>query len=246
MQRFRSFQSATHSTTPARPSFTTLALPRHALLGSTLACLIGLSTASHAAIEPGTLRITEIMTNPAAVSDTLGEWFEIHNTSGNNIDLSGLTLTDLGSNSHSLDNLTIAAGAYLVLGRNADPLLNGGVPVDYVYNNFTLSNSSDAIILSEGSTVIDSVIYTDGSLFGVAGNSVELTANGFALTPAGISTLGPDIGTPGAAGSYTPPGVAPVPVPAAGWLFGSALASLAWRKRSNGSAGRRYLQARPA
>ena len=51
---------------------------------------------------PGELVITEIMQNPVAVSDTVGEWFEIHNVSDRAIELAGLVIVDLGSDSFTL------------------------------------------------------------------------------------------------------------------------------------------------
>ena len=199
------------------------------LVASTITLLPMVAQTGYAAVSPGSLRITEVMANPAAVSDTRGEWFELFNTTASSIDLTGMTISDEGSNNHVFGAVVVAAGGYLVLGRNDDPTVNGGVHVDYAYDNFTLANSSDAIILSEGVTVIDSLVYSDSALFGAAGNSAELTANGFALTPAEISTLATDVGTPGSGGSYTPPTASAVPLPAAGWFFASALGSLAWR-----------------
>lgn len=197
-----------------------------------LSSLLGLySPLSLASIDPASLHITEIMSNPAAVSDTVGEWFEIYNSGSASIDLNGVEIVDQGSNSHTIAGLSIAAGEYLVLGRSTDSGSNGGIPVDYQYSNFTLSNSSDAIILQLEGLVLDSLIYDDGALFGAAGNSAELTASGFQLTAVELSTIAGDIGTPGSAGSFTPASPAEVPIPAAGWLFASALSSLWWRKR---------------
>lgn len=42
----------------------------------------------------GDIIITEIMANSAAVADADGEWFEIFNTTGTAIDLSGWTISD--------------------------------------------------------------------------------------------------------------------------------------------------------
>lgn len=202
-------------------------------------CMLSLSATSHclSAISPGDLVITELMANPASVSDTNGEWFEIYNRSGSALDLSGLTISDTGSNSHQISSsVTIGANSYFVLGRNADSSVNGGYVADYQYSNFTLGNSSDDIILSYAGLVIDSLSYSGGGNFGLAGISTELTALGFLATPAGFSFGDGDIGTPGQAGSdpnlnFSTP--SPVPVPAAGWLMGTALAGLALRPGRN-------------
>ncbi len=66
--------------------------------------------------------ITEVMQNPLVLSDTDGEWFEIHNTGAAAVDINGWTVKDDGTNSFVIDNggpLLVPAGAYEVLGRNA-------------------------------------------------------------------------------------------------------------------------------
>lgn len=203
------------------------------LLLSTALCLIFNSlaiTQAQAALNAGDLVITEVLANPGAVSDTAGEWFEVYNASGITLDLTGLVIRDNGSNTHTLSGempILVSAGEYFVLGRSGNTLTNGGYSADYLYSNFTLGNTSDAIILESEGVLIDSLIYNDAALFGAAGNSAELTAAGFALTPNAFTFGSGDIGTPGSAGSYTPPGASPVPVPASLWLMVSALGALA-------------------
>ncbi len=122
--------------------------------------------------EPSTptLVITEIMQNPADVNDGDGEWFEIYNDGDATVDINGYVLKDAGSDSHTINNggsLNIEAGAFLVLGINANTSTNGGVTVDYEYSGFTLSNGADEIILymSNGTTEIDRVEYDGGTQF---------------------------------------------------------------------------------
>ena len=50
--------------------------------------------------DPGDLVITEVMQNPSAVGDGDGEWFEIQNVSGSDIDIDGWTISDRDSDSH--------------------------------------------------------------------------------------------------------------------------------------------------
>ena len=189
------------------------------------------ASASLASIAPGDLIISEVMANPSAVSDADGEWFELHNLTGNSLDINGLTISDNGSNLHVIDNggsLIIDPFGYLVLGRNGNSALNGGITVDYVYNNFVLSNSEDEIIISSLSTEIVRLEY--GAGFAVAGESQELSGTvGFPLDDSdyvsSISVYGVgDLGTPGSAGdsSWTI-AVQPVPIPPAIWLFSSAV-----------------------
>ena len=208
------------------------------------------STHSYSAtINTGDLLITELMSNPMLVSDTNGEWFEIFNASASAIELNGITISDDGGNLHEINNtgsLLIQAGEYFVLGRNGDTLSNGGYNADYVYNNFTLGNTSDQIILSKNSMEIARLNYS-GSTFGTAGTSAELIFQStspslldYQLTPQNfIYGLG-DTGTPGAAGSFSLTHASPVPIPSALWLFISGIALL-YRKTSN-STNRQQIQ----
>ena len=199
---------------------------------SLLLCLLFGATHSHAALMPGQLIISEVMANPAAVSDTVGEWFELFNATGEPIDLNGLSFYDSGSNSHTIsESLFIQAGAYLVLGRNSDSSSNGGLSVDYVYSNFTLGNSSDDIFIEWMGVQLAAVSYNNDGIFGVAGISAEWLGNGYGLTADGLGYGAGDIGTPGSQGSYAIPPASPVPVPAAGWLMASGLCSLLLAKK---------------
>ncbi|MBM4318495.1 MAG: hypothetical protein FJ125_00690, partial [Deltaproteobacteria bacterium] len=100
---------------------------------------------------PGDLVITELMIDPAQVSDTAGEWFEVYNASGRTLELAGVVFADLGSNSFRVGAATLLSrpGSYLVFGRNGDPLANGGVTVDHVYGSaMSLNNTSaDQVII---------------------------------------------------------------------------------------------------
>ena len=116
-------------------------------------------------LQAGDLIITEVMNDPSnGVSDTVGEWFEIHVSASGQFDLEGLVLSDNGSNSHTVSSsLIVEGGDWLVFGRS-DTIMSSGLP-DYVYSSFSLNNSSDDIILSytdlSGATVIvDEVNYT--------------------------------------------------------------------------------------
>ena len=115
----------------------------------------------------GDIVITEIMQNPSIVEDVYGEWFEIYNASDTNIDLSGWFLTDEGVDNHQIDttiSLVIEPGEYLVLGRNANSTLNGGINIDYQYSSFQLANGDDEILilLPDGLIEIDRITYDGG------------------------------------------------------------------------------------
>ncbi|HDY75613.1 MAG TPA: hypothetical protein ENH49_03735, partial [Candidatus Marinimicrobia bacterium] len=87
--------------------------------------------------SPYNIVITEVMVNPAAVSDTYGEWFEIYNNDSISIELSGWQIADSDNDLHLIlppqDHFLIFAGEYMVFGRNNDSEVNGGYRADYEY-----------------------------------------------------------------------------------------------------------------
>jgi len=111
----------------------------------------------------GTVVITELMFDPASVTDSSGEYVELFNVTGSDIDINGWTLRDDESDRHVILNggpLIIPAHGFLVLGVLADSELNGGVPVDYEYGyDFDLDDIADEVILEDGGTVVDQVRY---------------------------------------------------------------------------------------
>ncbi len=173
----------------------------------------------HAAVPD--IVINEIMQNPAAVSDDKGEWFELYNNDTQTVDINGWIIKDDGSDYHVIDNggpLTIDPGDYLVLGINDTMSVNGGVPVDYMYDHFILSNGEDEVVLvySDGITEVDRVEYDNGATFpDPNGKSMELKNPNFdnndganwdvSSTPYGDG----DLGTPGAKNSDFVSGIDP-------------------------------------
>ena len=113
--------------------------------------------------------INEIMQNPAMVTDANGEWFELFNSGPFDVDINGWIIADDGSDSHTINHnapLLISRGGFLVLGRNTDPITNGGLNVDYGYSSFALANSGDELILlDQFHTEIDRVAWDGGPVF---------------------------------------------------------------------------------
>jgi hypothetical protein len=133
--------------------------------------------------DSATLIITEIMNNPGAVSDTVGEWFEVHNPGEEAVDIDGLTITsDDGAEEHLIDAggpLEVPAGGHLVLGLNGDTAVNGNIPVDYVYSGVRLANEADTLRLWAGDQLIDEVAWDGGIDFPDPDNaSMELDSYG--------------------------------------------------------------------
>jgi hypothetical protein len=164
------------------------------------------------------LLISEIMANPAGLSDTHGEWFELYNPTIEPINLHGLDLGDDGRDRHRFDSdLLILPSEFLTLARSTDP----GFEPDYVYDKFSLANSADEIVFRDGLLELLRLDYDSG--FALAGISRELQqlpmlASSYGLTLASLSYGSGDIGTPGVAGDMllTP---SAVPIPATAWLF---------------------------
>jgi cysteine-rich repeat protein len=139
---------------------------------------------------PGDVIITEIMKNPEAVADAAGEWFELYNATAGEIDLNAWEIEDKDGEHHRIftsGGLTIASHAYAVLGIAASGDANGGVPVLYQYSGFTLSNTSDEVILFSGAVVVDQVYYNETTFPNKAGKALS-------LDPAALSATANDKG----------------------------------------------------
>ena len=128
-----------------------------------------------AALLPGDLIITEIMPNPDAVTDANGEYFEIYNNSGVELDLQGLEIYDDGGDTESIiTSTTVDADSYADICVNSDSITNGGFDCDYA-GGFNLANTSDELYLAYDGTVFDSVAWdTAGDWTVDAGVSMSL------------------------------------------------------------------------
>ncbi|MEE8143207.1 MAG: MBL fold metallo-hydrolase, partial [Planctomycetota bacterium] len=127
------------------------------------------------------LVINEIMKDPFQVSDELGEYFEVLNNGDLTVDLHDMVIADDDFDMHTINapgGLQLSPGELLVLGLNDNPLQNGGLQVDYVYNNFFLGNGTDEVVLGwnvEGTLVAaDRVVYNDAQFPDTPGRSMEL------------------------------------------------------------------------
>ena len=164
----------------------------------------------------GSIIITEVMQNPNASFDSNGEYFEVYNTTSEAIDMVGWLIKDESSETevHTIStSLIVPANDYVVLAINSDTNLNGGVIADYVYDNISLGNGTDGLILECLSGVIDSVTWDNGTTFpDPTGASMELAVNkynasendnGANWSEATSSLSGGDLGTPGMANDFT-------------------------------------------
>lgn len=110
--------------------------------------------------ETGEASIREWMPNPEAVENRDGEWVEVRFERA--VDLNGLTLADLTAKSTLMSEacVTAPAGAHVVFAREADPSLNGGIPVPTYPLSISLNNRAETLELSVDGRVLDSVSYT--------------------------------------------------------------------------------------
>lgn len=113
------------------------------------------------------LQITEFLANPAnnpmgMAQDATREWFEIQNTGGAAFDLNGLTLASASSMTtiNSAACIPIAAGAFGLLARSTDSALNGMLPAPDATFGFSLVDSNGRIEVRDGTTVLDTVVWT--------------------------------------------------------------------------------------
>ncbi len=159
----------------------------------------------------GDIVITEFKPDPDCVSDANGEYFEIYNTTNSVINIDGWTVTDNGTNNHTINNsgpLDVPASGFLTLCRNGDFNTNGGVSCDYSFP-FILVNSGDQIELKSGPTTITNVTYTMSFPAGTAAELANITTaknNGGIIVQADLinaTTTIPcgDKGSPGALGN---------------------------------------------
>ncbi len=160
------------------------------------------------------LFISEFMANPAAVSDSKGEYIEIFNGGEEIVNLADWRIEDLDGEGHTIaGELLIQPGAYLVMARNGTLSDNGGVAVNYVYSSFQLANGDDEIVLlSPAGVTVDSVTWGGGGLSIDAGVSLE--RSDFTIADTWIPASSPWPGSAGDRGSPGLPYRAPSPTPA--------------------------------
>lgn len=117
---------------------------------------------THAWPAVGAVVITEVMADPRAVNDNVGEWFEVYNATSAPWDLRGCVLKDGGmpgadNRTPLTSTLVVAPATYATLARTSTP----GFTPTYVYgHSFELSNREDEIMIVCGSETVASVAYT--------------------------------------------------------------------------------------
>lgn len=113
----------------------------------------------------GRVLITEFLPDPDGVADALGEWVEVTNIDSEAVDLTGWSLADAGRNAWAFpDGLSLSPGESLVLVRDADPAVNGGV--------------SGGLALGDDFSLNDNVLFLTPETEGAAEIFAEMVAQG--------------------------------------------------------------------
>jgi hypothetical protein len=120
----------------------------------------------------GAVVLTEVMASSSGV-DSLCEWFELTNVTDDTLDLSNLSVTDLGRNAVSLPEGTeLEPYGVLVVGRSTDTSQNCGTPVDVAF--------AEGLTLAEDVRVIDTDTEDANEMFqelvaqGTIGTGIEM------------------------------------------------------------------------
>jgi uncharacterized protein len=162
---------------------------------------------AQAVTQPGDVVISEIMNNPAAVPDAQGEWLELYNGTGTDIDLNGWQIAD-SATTHTISAdppLVISAGGYVVLGRELELSLNGGAPVNYTFNLFLNNDADTFTLVDDAGQEIDRVEFDVESGYPArAGASVALR-NPRSDNNLGVNWLPSTAPWPGSAGDFGTP-----------------------------------------
>ncbi len=166
-------------------------------------------------LAAGDVVVTEFMARPVSAPGTTGEWFEVTNTTLQDIDLYGWTLADDAGEALTITGHVVVPGeGRVVLGASTTPAENGSTPVDYAYDRgaFTLADVEDAIYLYAGDLLVaDAAWSADWTLWD--GRSMELDREFIDLPHArqraywcpGNQAYGDgDMGTPGARNKLCP------------------------------------------
>lgn len=169
--------------------------------------------------QPGDLVFSEMLINPVAVDDHRGEWVELYNTSGHNIDIGGYSFHDDDDDFFVLGGpLLVAANSYVVLCASLNPNENGGVPCDGWFDRPTsaagglqLANNPDEVVLSRpDGTEIDWLYYDDswieaGIAIGVKPEFLDADANDLLENWCWQTTVIATSGEPGTPGQGNDP-----------------------------------------
>jgi hypothetical protein len=158
--------------------------------------------ATRAPSLPGQLVISELMIDPATLSDSNGEWIELYSAASEPFDLRGCELDDGGKSAHAIaTSLRIEPHAYITIARSTQP----GFTPSFV-SSLSLTNSADSVALRCAGVEIDRVRYDKSAGYAIeSGASLALDRSHLDAVDndradswcASRDSYGPERGTPG-------------------------------------------------
>ncbi len=143
----------------------------------------------------------EVMSNPAELGDTAGEWIELQNVGNDSVELQGCVVERDATAFEITEPLLVETGQAVALANGDAP---GFVP-DYVYSGVTLPNSAVFVLtLRCDDEVLDTVTVDPSVWPGAAGVSASLSPGNSAQSnddPSNwcnaTAAYNTDLGTPG-------------------------------------------------
>jgi hypothetical protein len=173
--------------------------------------IVNISDTDPSGINEGDLLITEIMADPASLSDTQGEWFEIYNNTNHTIDLHHLVIRKNNTEQHIINSSVLLPSHEFYVLACSDNAVAG---IKYIYStSISLNNAGASLSIynygSDGSdgSIICSINYGAEEFPNVAsGASLSLSplhmnytdalsGNSWCLSASEYGTG--DLGTPG-------------------------------------------------
>jgi len=145
---------------------------------------------------------TELMSNPAELADSSGEWFELQNSGPTAVDLNGCVVERDTTQIAVSESLELAPGQVVTLANGDAP----GFAPDYEYSGLTLPNSSVFVLsLHCDGELLDTITVDPGTWPGGVGVSTSLSATATSAMAndhpaswcAATDPYNTDLGTPG-------------------------------------------------
>jgi hypothetical protein len=127
----------------------------------------------------GDLIITELMADPRG-GDAAGEWVELLATA--QVDLNGVVVGTEVSGSPLVSSrcLTLQPGQHALVAREANPLLNGGLPPPLATFGVELRNTGGTVVVRSGELILDALVYgpaAEGVALQVSADALDVSLN---------------------------------------------------------------------